>query len=60
MSTLIFRNIRSQTSKEIEYPFGVPLPRAGDEIVSPLSGRRVFVTKLVGGNESPLEVWFSE
>lgn len=48
MDSLTFRGQKTGKTKEITYPYGVPLPKPGDAVISPFTGKVADVVNLAG------------
>jgi hypothetical protein len=48
MASLTFRNQTTGKTEEVTYPYGVPLPKPGDAVISPFTGNVADVVNLSG------------
>ena len=53
MASLTFRNQTTGKTEEVTYPYGVPLPKPGDAVISPFNGKVSEVVELTGGTTTP-------
>jgi hypothetical protein len=48
MASLTYRNQTTGKTEEVTYPYGVPLPKPGDAVISPFTGKVSDVVNLTG------------
>jgi len=56
MPLVILRDIEKDIEKKIDFPYGVAIPKAGEEVFSPVSGSRVVVSEIIESDMGLIEI----